>query len=162
MDILSVVVSILSIILGIYAIVQAKRYNKESEKINEDTRKILNLQLEEIQTIERKIVRDLTQQSENIEKICMAKDGGCIYKLSTYDKNNSDAVIKIFQALRVKESVLKVLKNFLVESKDEKFCFDFWNMAEARDHQNIRRVKEELEQYGILLIIDYQARPLKS
>ena len=43
MEILSTIVSVVSIVLGIYAIVQAERYNKESEKVNADTRKILNL-----------------------------------------------------------------------------------------------------------------------
>ena len=65
MEILSTIVSVVSIVLGIYAIVQAERYNKESEKVNADTRKILNLQLEEIQTIERKIARDLIKSEDN-------------------------------------------------------------------------------------------------
>ena len=58
-EILSIVVSIFSIFLGICAIVQAKRYNQESDKLNADTKKMLSLQLEEIQTIERKITRYL-------------------------------------------------------------------------------------------------------
>lgn len=50
-----IVVSIFSIFLGICAIVQAKRYNQESDKLNADTKKMLSLQLEEIQTIEKKM-----------------------------------------------------------------------------------------------------------
>ena len=65
-EILSIVVSIFSIFLGICAIVQAKRYNQESDKLNADTKKMLSLQLEEIQTIERKITRYLIKTDENI------------------------------------------------------------------------------------------------
>ena len=155
MEILSTIVSVVSIVLGIYAIVQAERYNKESEKVNADTRKILNLQLEEIQTIERKIARDLIKSEENV--ICLAKDGGFICKLNIYDKSNKNTVLNIFQNLKVKAYTLDRFELFL-EENEEQFYFDFFCIVETRNEQTVRRVKEELEKYGLVLIVDYQAR----
>lgn len=155
MEILSIIASVVSIVLGIYAIVQAERYNKESEKFNIDTRKMLSLQLEEIQMIEKKIVRDLIKTEENV--ICLAKDSGLIYKLNTYDKCNSSIVFDVFKKLKVKTSVLKRFEKFL-EEDDEKFFFDFFCMAETRDEREIRSVKELLEKWGLVLIVNYQAR----
>lgn len=155
MEMLSMLVSVVSIILGIFAIVQAVHYNKESEKINADIRKILNLQLNEIQTIERKIARNLLKLDENV--IWMAKDSGSIYKLNSYDKNNNNSILTIFKKLRVKGSVLYRFGEFLKGDKD-KFYFDFFYMAESKDKENIEIIKEELGNYGLLLLIDYQAR----
>jgi hypothetical protein len=36
--------------------------------------------------------------------------------------------------------------------------FDFFYMAETRNELKIRGVKEELEKYGLVFIVDYQAR----
>ena len=132
-----------------------RELDKESEKVNADTRKILNLQLEEIQTIERKIARDLIKSEENV--ICLAKDGGFICKLNIYDKSNKNTVLNIFQNLKVKAYTLDRFELFL-EGNEEQFYFDFFCIAETRNEQTIRRVKEELEKYGLVLIVDYQAR----
>ena len=115
-EILSIVVSIFSIFLGICAIVQAKRYNQESDKLNADTKKMLSLQLEEIQTIERKITRYLIKTDENI--ICLAKDGGYICKLGIYDKRNKSDILNAFQNLKVKAPVLKRFEIFLEEDQE--------------------------------------------
>lgn len=48
-DVLSTAVSIISLVLAIGAMIQAAKYNKESTEINADTKKFLNVQLEEIQ-----------------------------------------------------------------------------------------------------------------
>lgn len=117
--------------------------------------KILNLQLNEIQTIERKIARNLLKLDENV--IWMAKDSGSIYKLNSYDKNNNNSILTIFKKLRVKGSVLDRFGEFLKGDKD-KFYFDFFYMAESKDKENIEIIKEELGNYGLLLLIDYQAR----
>ena len=154
-EIFSIVVSIFSIFLGICAIVQAKRYNQESDKLNADTKKMLSLQLEEIQTIEKKIARYLVKTDEN--KICLAKDGGYIFKLRIYDKRNKSAILNAFQNLKVKAPVLKRFEIFLEEDQ-EQFFFDFFYMAETRNELKIRGVKEELEKYGLVFIVDYQAR----
>lgn len=127
-EIFSIVVSIFSIFLGICAIVQAKRYNQESDKLNADTKKMLSLQLEEIQTIEKKIARYLVKTDEN--KICLAKDGGYIFKLRIYDKRNKSAILNAFQNLKVKAPVLKRFEIFLEEDQ-EQFFFDFFYMAET-------------------------------
>lgn len=119
------------------------------------SRKGLNLQLNEIQTIERKIARNLLKLDENV--IWMAKDSGSIYKLNSYDKNNNNSILTIFKKLRVKGSVLDRFGEFLKGDKD-KFYFDFFYMAESKDKENIEIIKEELGNYGLLLLIDYQAR----
>lgn len=115
--------------LGKCAIVQAKRYNQESDKLNADTKKMLSLQLEEIQTIEKKIARYLVKTDEN--KICLAKDGGYIFKLRIYDKRNKSAILNAFQNLKVKAPVLKRFEIFLEEDKSNfSLIFSIWQRQE--------------------------------
>ena len=76
---------------------------------------MLSLQLEEIQTIEKKIARYLVKTDEN--KICLAKDGGYIFKLRIYDKRNKSAILNAFQNLKVKAPVLKRFEIFLEEDQ---------------------------------------------
>ena len=45
-----------------------------------------------------------------------------------------------------------------LEEDQEQFFFDFFYMAETRNELKIRGVKEELEKYGLVFIVDYQAR----
>ena len=71
-NVFSIVASIVSIVLGMCAIIQAARYNKESTEINIDTKKFLNVQLAEIQKIEKQIMRNLIAHPDDV--ICMAKD----------------------------------------------------------------------------------------
>lgn len=73
------------------------------------------------------------------------------------DKNNNNSILTIFKKLRVKGSVLDRFGEFLKGDKD-KFYFDFFYMAESKDKENIEIIKEELGNYGLLLLIDYQAR----
>lgn len=80
---MSIVASVVSVVLAICDIIQAAKYNKESTKINIDTKKFLNVQLKEIQKIEKQIVRNLIAHPDDI--ICMAKHGGSLYKLKSYD-----------------------------------------------------------------------------
>lgn len=57
----------------------------------------------------------------------------------------------------MKAPVLKRFEIFLEEDQ-EQFFLDFFFMAETRNELKIRGVKEELEKYGLVFIVDYQAR----
>ena len=153
-NVLSTAVSIISLVLAIGAMIQAAKYNKESTEINADTKKFLNVQLEEIQKIEKQIARDLIVHPDNV--ICMAKDNGSLYKLKSYDKSHKTEALELCQKLRVKRHTLERIQRFLENDQQSRITFNFFVKAEGRETWSIAEVREGLQEYGILLVIDYQ------
>lgn len=153
-EILSMVVSIVSIMLAICAIIQAARYNKESTEINSDTKKFLNVQLAEIQKIEKQIVRNLI--AHPADTICMRKDSGSLYKLMSYERAHEMEVLELCQKLRVKKHTLEWIKRFLENDQQTRISFDFFARAEGREEWSVEELRERLQEYGMLLVIDYQ------
>lgn len=113
---------------------------------------------ERVNRIEHNRRKDIFQKnytktdSQNLKELL-----DLLESLEAYDKNNNNSILTIFKKLRVKGSVLDRFGEFLKGDKD-KFYFDFFYMAESKDKENIEIIKEELGNYGLLLLIDYQAR----
>lgn len=153
-NVFSIVASIVSIVLGMCAIIQAARYNKESTEINIDTKKFLNVQLAEIQKIEKQIMRNLIAHPDDV--ICMAKDGGSLYKLKSYDVSYEEEILELCRKLQVKKHTLEWIRKFLENDQQNRIEFNFFTIAEAREKWSVEELRERLQEYGILLVIDYQ------
>lgn len=156
--IISFIVSILSIFIGIGAIVQAKRYNDSSERINKDTKVMLNTQIRSLEVLQKKIVRDQLLASNMIN---MSKDEFFIYKLSNFDKKNINLILELFNNIHIKSKTYQYIKAFLEDNCKICYNFDFYYEAKTKDGKDIKRIEDELFKYGILIKIDYMAQPIK-
>ncbi|HJA65077.1 MAG TPA: hypothetical protein H9955_02070 [Candidatus Mediterraneibacter cottocaccae] len=157
--IISFIASILSIFIGIGAIVQAKRYNELSEKINNDTKIMLNTQIRSLEVVQKEIVREQLPASSVIN---MSKDQFFIYKLSNFEKKNIDLILGLFYNLYIKGKTYQYIKVFLEDNRKICFNLDFYYEAKTKDGKDIKQIENELFKYGILIKIDYMAQPIKN
>lgn len=159
LTVISFFASLISIIVGVCAIIQAIRYNNSTQKINKDTEMMLNTQIRSLENIQKKIVRN---QSPKPGTISLAKDEFFIYKLSNFDKRNIDLILELFNNLRIKNNTYKSIAEFLEDKDRIAYNLDFYYEAKTRDGQDIERVEKKLFEYGILMKIDYEAQPIRK
>lgn len=157
-SLMSFILSILSIFVGIMAILQAKRYNDSSKKINDDTRMLITLQTRVLEDIQKEVVRN---NSTTFGKINLKRDEFYLYKLSGFNGKNNDEILEIIKNLRIKNHSYQFVKKFLEDKSRIKTKVDFYNFAETYEGRDIKEVQNELEKYNLFLQIDYQARKYK-
>lgn len=156
LTIISFCVGIISMLFGAYAIYQANKINKDSDRINQDTKEMIILQTRTLEDIQKIIVRNIPNSS----KINMKRDEFVLYKLKDYEEkneNNIKEILKVFRNLRIKENSYQFIKKFLEDPNRRDVKVDFFNFAETRNGLNILGVETALEKYGILMQVDFKA-----
>ena len=156
---ISFIASILSIFIGIGAIIQAKRYNNSSERINKDTKAMLNTQIRSLEAVQKKIVRD---QAPDSSVLNMLRDEFFIYKLSNFDKKNINLILGLFNNIHIKRKTYQYIKDFLENNNQICYNFDFYYEAQTSDGQDIQQIENELFEYGILIKINYMVQPIRD
>lgn len=151
---ISLVASIISIVLGGYAIYQANKTNKESNKINQDTKTMILLQTRIMEDIQKNIVRNIQQDAN---KINMEKDEFVLYKLKDFEENTTELVLKELENLSIKKATYRFIKDFLEDKSRNIIKVNFFYLAESKDKQEIEKIENNLIKYGILMQINYKA-----
>ncbi len=151
---ISLVASIISIVLGGYAIYQANKTNKESNKINQDTKTMILLQTRIMEDIQKNIVRNIQQDAN---KINMEKDEFVLYKLKDFEENTTELVLKELENLSIKKATYRFIKDFLEDRSRNIIKVNFFYLAESKDKQEIEKIENNLIKYGILMQINYKA-----
>lgn len=151
---ISLAASIISIVLGVYAIYQANRTNKESNKINQDTKTMILLQTRIMENIQKNIVRNIQQDAN---KINMEKDEFVLYKLKDFEENTTELVLKELENLSIKKATYRFIKDFLEDKSRNIIKVNFFYLAESKDKQEIEKIENNLIKYGILMQINYKA-----
>ena len=146
--------SIISIVLGGYAIYQANKTNKESNKINQDTKTMILLQTRIMEDIQKNIVRNIQQDAN---KINMEKDEFVLYKLKDFEENTTELVLKELENLSIKKATYRFIKDFLEDRSRNIIKVNFFYLAESKDKQEIEKIENNLIKYGILMQINYKA-----
>lgn len=158
-SLISFIASIISILVGMFAIFQAKRYNNSSNNINKDTKEMLNTQIRSLETIQKAITRN---QSYDSNIISMDKDEFFIYKLNNFDKKNTNLILGLLKNLHIKVKTYRYVEEFLKDNSKICYNLDFFYEAKTRDGQDIKQIENALFKYGILIKIDYRAQPIKN
>lgn len=151
---ISLVASIISIVLGGYAIYQANKTNKESNKINQDTKTMILLQTRIMEDIQKNIVRNIQQDAN---KINMEKDEFVLYKLKDFEENTTELVLKELENLSIKKATYRFIKDFLEDRSRNIIKVNFFYLAESKNKQEIEKIENNLIKYGILMQINYKA-----
>ncbi len=143
--IISLVAGIVSIALGIYAIYQSSKYNKESSHINSDTKKIQINQIELLDLLFQKL--NMTNNS----KLNLKKDKIKLYKLHSYDKSNIDKIIKELSSLTIQNHTLEYIRKFLNDESCDTCMVNFFSIAKTTDNDNVIKIYDIMLKYNILI-----------
>ena len=143
--IISFVTGIVSIILGICAILQSKKYNKESDYVNSDTKKILINQNEMLDLLFQKL------NNQNTSKLNLKKDEIKLTKLHSYDKSNFEKIILELTLLSIKDSTLENIKAFLKNDLCKTHKVNFYSIAKTKDGDNVIKFYDIMLKYDILI-----------
>lgn len=144
----------MSIVISLYAIWQAKKYNDKSQEINEDTRIILQSILRASKENEKAIVRNVKKYNG---KINFSKDDFQLKKLNSYDYSKIPEIMELVKRLRIKPQTEKRIEKFLNDKTQREMKATFYCFAEVRDSKDICDLSIELENYGVFMDIRYEA-----
>lgn len=148
----SLIVGVASLLFGGYAILQSYKYNKESEKLNSDTKQLLL----NLMKVNDRIIRSLNgKESENGSKICLQKEGFQLRKLSSYKKENEKKIIQELGALSVRQSALNYIEGFLTDDNRKECNVNFYSKAKYRDGADLSKIYEIMLEYDILIDVQY-------
>lgn len=137
---ISLIVGIISVILGVFSIILSLKFNEDSNKVNRDTRKMLEVSI---------MYQELLQQNFNKNqfqidnKINLNKDEIQLIKLSSYKNSNADNIIRELEKLSIKKHTLDYLYEFLI-SRNEECEVNFFNEAKTKDNSNLRIIIKKL------------------
>lgn len=144
------ILAILSILLGMVALIQSWKYNKDSGKIMRDVKMLLFQQRLMAERIDKNInVLPVEQSSINMEK-----DRLFLHKMCTYNSKDAEYIMDILKHLKIKKRFIKGIREFLIGKGIDYEC-DFFYKAESDESIDISRLYEDLLKYNILVIIDY-------
>lgn len=159
-NIISLISAVISIAVGLYAVYQSYKYNKESDKLNNDTYEIMMHEL----AYNDVIIRNLRQLANTVNSsdeiafddvIGFRKDSFELVKLSHYDPSNKEAILSELDKLRVKKSSIKYLDNFLSDKTRKRCEVNFFCDAERRDSEDFSKIYRILARYYLLIHIYY-------
>ncbi len=124
-NILSFIMAIVSICLGIYAIVQSYRYNKQSEQIFSDINYLIMRQVAILDHIKYDTERYKRKFSNVID---MSKDQIHFHKLSGFNKKDIKNIMNEIKKLPIKRKFLDDIENYLYSDKQH-YLTSFYNNA---------------------------------
>lgn len=150
-DLLSIISLVVTIILGVGAIIQSKHYNKVSDKINADMQYINTQQVELLDEIEK----TLMHYTRDTSKLRLTKDEIHLHKLSTFRKNDVDEIMKKIDHLSIKGRFKNKIEEFLKSNHTDYEC-NFWGEAKSDGEINIKEFYSILLEYGIHMHISYK------
>lgn len=150
MDMLSVISLIVTIILGGYAIYQSWKYNKDSEKINEDTKYMIIQQIRMLNELDKNI----SASSSDKGIYNLKKDEIKFHKLSKFSKSDIGRIKDAISHLKIKGVFLKKVEDYLNGDNTDYQC-NFWSKAEADGEVSIEELYAILLKYNILISIVY-------
>lgn len=150
-DFISILSLIITIILGVCALWQAKRYNDASGKINNDTKYMMLQQIYLINELQKSYNLGTY---ESHRKLRLEKDRICLHKLNSYNKKNSNSIMQEIHKLSIKERFMPGINNFLTCDEIDYSC-NFWGKAEFKENSDINFMEfySILLKYDILVII---------
>ena len=152
--------AVISIAVGLYAVYQSYKYNKESDKLNNDTYEIMMHELEYNDVIIRNL-RQLANTVNSSEEIAFddiincRKDSFELVKLSHYDSANKEAILSELEKLKIKKKSIEQIADFLSDKNRKRFEVNFFCDAERNDAEDFSKIYRVLARYYLLIHISY-------
>ena len=146
-DVLSIVSLIITVILGGGAMYQSWKYNKDTEKIAEDTKYMLVHEITLINDMCKELKKEDTPMI-----IDLSKDKFKLHKLSTFKKRDIDKIMEIINHLSIKPIFVEKIRKFLESNEIEYEC-NFRGKALADEKIELSRLYEMLLKYNLLVEI---------
>lgn len=159
-NIISFISAVISIAVGLYAVYQSYKYNKESDKLNNDTYEIMMHELEYNDVIIRNL-RQLANTVNSSEEIAFddiinfRKDSFELVKLSHYDSANKEAILSELEKLKIKKKSIEQIADFLSDKNRKRFEVNFFCDAERNDAEDFSKIYRVLARYYLLIHISY-------
>ena len=143
--------AVLSIFLGMVAVVQSWKYSKDSEKIMEDTSFILVQQISLLNELKKNII--INKRNPNI--LSLSKDKIKLYKMYGFKKHDIPDIMKNIKHLNIKGSFMSSIESFL-NGKNTDYVCNFNGEAQSDGEVDIIELYEILLKYNVIMIIDYR------
>lgn len=149
-NIISYILSLVSIILGIVAIAQAIRYNKDTNKLSSDIKYMLVQQIRMLNEVDRA----LKKANTNPGIIDMSKDIIVMHKLSSFRKSDVAPIMEEVRHLAIKRRFLSSMEEFLKSERVDFQC-DFFCKAAGDEEVSIESIYMLLLQHNIVVSVRY-------
>jgi len=153
---ISNIASAVSIILGLYAIYQSCKYNKNSDKLNKDTIRRTREWIHK-QNVSLVMLRDF-KKTANVTKdgknyLDLSKDELKVRKLNTYKENKIDFIInKINEFSPIAKLVyIESVQAFLNLDEGNEKIITLRRTVSKEDLDKILELNNALEEYGVEL-----------
>ena len=145
------ILAILSIVLGIVALTQSWKYNRDSGKIAKDTSFMLVQQVILLNELKKNAIGD--KRDQNI--LNLSKDGIMLHKLYGFKKRNIPIIMEYINKLVIKKKFKEEIEKFLRGKKEVNFKCNFFNEAQSNGDVNIAELYKILQRYNVVMIIKY-------
>lgn len=142
------ILAILSIVLGIVALTQSWKYNRDSGKIAKDTSFMLVQQVILLNELKKNAIGD-----KNI--LNLSKDEIMLHKLYGFKKRNIPIIMEYINKLVIKKKFKEEIEKFLRGKKEVNFKCNFFYEAQSNGDVNIAELYEILLRYNVVMIIKY-------
>lgn len=154
-DIVSIILGIISVLLGILALWQARRYKILADSVTSDQDVILR-EVREMSTFLAVVLRNIDHEINNSDKVVLHKDELYVWKNRNYKPCNiSEIIDKIVAEFPdiMKETYIEKIATYL--NRDDLFgkmvVVTLRHQYEKQDLAKIRTLNEKFEEYGISL-----------
>lgn len=155
LSVISLVAGVVSLVLGVSALLQAKRYNDASAKLNVQTENTLS-DMQKMLAFNMRAVCELQQRMPKRElppnTVDLQKDSIKFHKLTTFNKEKSAEVMKLLGELSIKKKTLEDLQTFVL-SDDTDYSTHFYASARTIDKIRLDVIVAELIKYGLIVDI---------
>ncbi len=156
-DYISIVLAVFSIILGLFSIVQSKKYNKASTILNQETRELeekISSNIDSVFILSRNVF------GKNETVIDLAKDSIMITKTSVFKQNKvTDMIEPIQESLSsiLKQTYINHVIRFITSKSDEEICIVSLKnrITNLEEKKELDRIRKELNKYGLNISLLY-------
>lgn len=148
LTVVSLILSVFSIILAIWATRQAKQYNDDTGKILQDNEYIMLQQIKFLNEMQK----NLNEINRTPGKVQLGKDKIILHKLSNYKKSDTDKAMDVIEKLSIKKKFKDDIKVYL---ESERIDYEGNFYGEASGDILIEKIYSLLLNCNIVVSVSY-------